>query len=359
MLKNSRFVLLYMLVFSLFIASSISILFILIIVLHVNYRKLLDNKFYKELQLFYHDKCINKNFSNFININQINEIRKISKYRKIGYGGHPPQYLFSLPLDEKILLTPIIFSHKLELLIFIHSRPEEFYERLLSRRCIEQINAIMVIYITSKSKNDEINKKLKYESDIYKDILQFNEISSYFNLTIQTIHMIVWSCNMNFKYLLKSDIDVFINIPLILYWIKKYNNKHNYYAVGKISKTFVIRDKKYSHYVPTEIIKENMFPPYLQGVGYIIPYNTVKLLSNSIEKVKPRIWIEDVFMGYMFKYNNISLNDISKYILRDIPINITKLFKNIKHYMLIHGLYPIEIYMLKKRNRLCFNDFIN
>lgn len=343
--------------FSLYIRITLTVVFVLVFNLYMHYRKQFEKFFNKELQLYYYDSIIYKNLSNLINVNEIKEIRKHSKYRKIGYGGHPINYLFSLPLDEKILITPIYYNHKIELLVFVHSRPEEFYERFLSRKCTFKSKEVLVIYITSKSTSEKINKKLKYESDLNSDILQFNEISSYFNLSIQTLHMIKWTNNINFRYLLKSDIDTFINIQLILKWLKKYKTKEKYYAIGKISKTHILRNKKYSHYVPSEIIKENMFPPYLQGVGYILPYNTVLLLSKSIEYVKPRIWIEDVFMGYMFKHNNITLTDISKFIVRDIPYNLSIVYNNFKNYMLVHGLYPIEIYILKKENRLCFNYF--
>lgn len=346
-----------MYIFQLFAVYVLTIVFLIYFILYIYFLDIFDNTFSKEKQLFFHDIIMNNNFSSFNNTKQIAKNRRFSKYRKIGYGGHPIEYLFSIPLDETILITPILKSHTVELLIFIHSRPEEFYERLLSRKCKYKSEKVFVIYITSRSNSYEVNKKLKYESDLYKDILQYNEISSYFNLSIQTVHMIKWSCNIDFKYLLKSDIDVYINIPLILNWIKIYNTSDKYFAMGKISKTYILRDKKYSHYIPIEIIKENMFPPYLQGVGYIIPYKTVLLLSKSIEKVKPRIWVEDVFMGYMFKYNHISLIDISKYIVRDLPYNISILFNNINNFMFIHGFYPIEIFILKENNNICYSLF--
>lgn len=342
--------------FKVILLYSLNFLFTFIIICYYfTFFNRIDDIFYKELQLLYFDNAIYRNFTNVINTKEINVIRQKSKYRKIGYGGHPIHYLFSLPIDQAIDIAPVIYSHSIELLAFIHSRPEEFYERLLSRKCKINSKDVIVIYTTSKSNDERINKKLKYESELYNDILQFNEISSYFNLSIQTINMIKWSCSISFNYLLKSDIDVFINIPLILYWIRKNKWKEKYYAMGKISKTFIIRDKKYSHYVPIEIIKENMFPPYLQGVGYIIPYSTVKLLLNSIEIVTPKIWIEDVYMGYMFKYNNVSLVDLSKYIIRDLPYNVSILFNNLNKYMLIHGLNPIEIYLLKEKNNYCNN----
>lgn len=163
--------------------------------------------------------------------------------------------------------------------------------------------------------------------------------------------MIIWcENNAKFKFMLKTDIDVFINIPLILEKIKIYQTKKELLAIGRLSKTYVIRDKKYSHFVPKDIIKENMFPPYLQGVGYIMPYTTVKKIVKSIEFVNPKIWIEDVFMGYLFRYNNISLIDFSSLIIREINDNdkISYIINNIDHYMLIHGFYPIEIYFLNK-----------
>lgn len=337
-----------MLVFSFFII--ITLAFITLIILSLVIQKdRRDGIFKVELQLLYHDIYINKNLNKITNIKDIYSMRKKSKYRKIGYGGHPVEYLFSFPLDSKILLSPVYNNNIIELLVFIHCRPEEFYERLLYRKCSYKSKQVKVIYITSKSSSNKINNKLRYESEIYKDILQFNEISSYFNLSIQTVHMIIWSINIKFKYLLKTDIDVLINIPLILRYIMVYNSTYQYYAMGRKSKAFVIRNKKYSHYIPYEIIKENLYPPYLQGVGYIIPYNTVILLQESIKKVKPRIWIEDVFMGYMFKYTNVSLIDLSNYILRDLPDNLSYVWNNVNKYMLIHGLYPIEIYILKER----------
>lgn len=334
--------------FHIFINSLIFVT--IVIVLLFIYMNNTDNNIFKsELQLLYHEREVYINFMKGINIKDIYSLRKKSKYRKRGYGGHPVNYIITFPLDNYIILSPTIKSYVVELLVFVHCRPEEFYERFLSRINSYKSYETQIIYITSKSKENKVNIKLKHESEINKDILQFNEIASYFNLTIQTLHMILWCSKIKFKYLLKTDIDVLINLPLILRYIKKFKKNNTYYAMGKISRAYVIRNKKYSHYIPREIISENIYPPYLQGVGYIMPFNTITLLQESIEKVKPKIWIEDVFMGYALKYNNISLIDLTKYILRDIPDNISYLWRNLDNYMLIHGLNPIEIFILNER----------
>lgn len=333
--------------------NNLYLLIIVFIIIHyylINLKEISENKsvFSSEEMIFLYDKIIYKNFSKVYYKKDINKLRKKSKYRKKGYGGHPIYHTFSYPLDKSIILYPQKNISFFELVIFIHCRPEEFYERFVYRKCYNKSNNFRVLYITSKSRSNDINRKLRSEAKEYKDILQFNELSSYFNLSIQTVHMITWSVNLKYKYLLKSDIDVYINIPNIIKWLKNYNSTTRYYAIGKISKTHVLRNKKYSHYVPKDVIKEDMYPPYLQGVGYILPYHTIELLIETIEYINPKIWIEDVFIGYMLKYNNVTLINISNYILRDIPNNFSFVLHNINKYMMIHELYPFELYLLTK-----------
>lgn len=305
--------------------------------------------FYKnEYELLWSDISIySNNITSIYALDELKKLRKVSKYRKKGYGGHPQKYIISFPLDEKIILSPNIENGLIELLVFIHCRPDEFYERFISRKVLSNLYYdYLVIYITSKSERNDVNYRIKKEANMYNDILQFNEISSYFNLTIQTIHMLKYSSNFKYKYLLKTDIDVYINVKLLLKLLHRIETNKKYYALGKISNTYVIRNKKYSHYIPYEVINENIYPPYLQGVGYVIPYRTVMLICKTIEYVKPALWIEDVFMGYVFKYNNISLIDLSGYIVRDIPHNINKIYNSVNKYILVHGFYPAEILFL-------------
>lgn len=329
---------------------NINIIIILFIVYIItNYNGINDtynSLFYHEINQFLYEKRIIKNIFYCKNIESITQLRRKLKYKKRGYGGHPKKYIFSYPLDMKTIVSPNIIGRITKLVVFIHSRPSEFYERMISRKIYKNNKDVCIIYITSKSKRNNINYKIKKEALIHNDIIQFNEISSYFNLSIQTVHMLLWSFNIRYKYLLKSDNDVYINFPLLINLLRTKTAESKYYALGKVSKAFVIRDSKYSHYVPKEIIKEKIYPTYLQGVGYIIPYHTVKVLVKSIKYVEPKIWIEDVFMGYLFKYNNIALYDLSKYIIRDLPYNISSLIKNKCNYILIHGFYPIEIYAL-------------
>lgn len=329
------------------------IITILITTNYINKVSTLDYLFFKEQQLFNDDMKIYINFSTVKTIHKLKRIRRLSRYKKKGYGGHPPKYLFSFPLDNNIQITPTVKYKSIELLIFIHCRTDEFYERYISRKSYNnKSRKYAIIYITSKSKIIDIDKKLKEEASIYNDILQFNELSSYFNLSIQTLHMILWSIKIDFKFLLKTDIDVFININLINNLMKNFRSNNSAFALGRVSNTYVLRNRKYSHYIPYEIIKESMYPPYLQGVGYFIPYKTMLLICTNIQAINPKIWIEDVYMGYVFKYHNISLIDLSAYIIRDIPYNVSSVINNINKYILVHGLYPFEIYLLNHITKL-------
>lgn len=55
--------------------------------------------------------------------------------------------------------------------------------------------------------------------------------------------MILWSFNIKFAYLLKSDIDVFINIPLIIEYMKEFNSSYQFYALGRKTDSFIIRNE--------------------------------------------------------------------------------------------------------------------
>ena len=77
---------------------------------------------------------------------------------------------------------------------------------------------ITVYFAIAKNRNETINEELKEESDKHQDIIQFQFIDAYYNLTLKTISIIRWvnkKC-LNSSYILKADDDVIVNVGHLL-----------------------------------------------------------------------------------------------------------------------------------------------
>ncbi|KAK5639684.1 hypothetical protein RI129_012176 [Pyrocoelia pectoralis] len=156
------------------------------------------------------------------------------------------------------------------------------------------VSIFFLFGITSSKHFQKIIDKERY---MYRDILQAKFIDTYSNLTLKSIAMLKWVKDycVEAKYLLKSDDDVFINVPRLLKFIS--NNKSKERAIyGRINKNSKpIRYKQAKHYISHEEYKPRAFPAYANGPAYLIPGHLVEELYYSSLNHKI-IRLEDVFL---------------------------------------------------------------
>ncbi|CAF2738934.1 unnamed protein product [Rotaria sp. Silwood2] len=161
---------------------------------------------------------------------------------------------------------------------------------------------IPVLYAIGYPKDPAMQKEIIDEDEEYHDLLQFNFLESYYNLTLKTASVLFWydqHCSKSSDYLFYVDDDVLIHVDkLILYmnqtvddgtiegWFEK-SGKIQRKGIGGISK---------------EDFPIDTVPDYLWGAAVLYPTN---IISNLLIKVIfnttiPIFFRDDVFInGFM------------------------------------------------------------
>lgn len=167
---------------------------------------------------------------------------------------------------------------------------------------------------------------LASESAAQGDVLQASFQDSYRNLTLKTLTGLNWVnkyCPMA-RYILKTDDDVYVNVPELVseliqrggpseQWQKGKEPQEETTAVHKEHKGQAVpllylgrvhwrvrptRTPESRHHVSEELWPENWgpFPPYASGTGYVLSISAVQLILKVASRA-PYLPLEDVFVG--------------------------------------------------------------
>lgn len=114
-----------------------------------------------------------------------------------------------------------------DLLIYIHSAPSNFKNRIIIRETWGKralFPQIRLVFMLGSTRDQEVSDKVNMESEIYHDIVQQNFDDSYRNLTLKCLMALDWVtkyCSQS-KFVLKTDDDVIVIIFLTIFLFFSY-----------------------------------------------------------------------------------------------------------------------------------------
>ncbi|XP_043471925.1 beta-1,3-galactosyltransferase 5-like [Leptopilina heterotoma] len=192
------------------------------------------------------------------------------------------------------------FGEKMNLAIIIMSAPRNNKSRTAIRQTwghYGQRNDISILFIIGTTFNKEIEESLHREQTMYGDIIRGNFIDSYSNLTFKTISILEWInlyCR-KVNFILKTDDDMFINVPRLLLFLTKHQREKNI-IFGRLAKNWKpIRNKKNKYYVSMEQYKLPVFPDFTTGPAYLFSKDIVpNLYEGALNQTF--LPLEDVFI---------------------------------------------------------------
>lgn len=220
--------------------------------------------------------------------------------------------LSTIPIDEDSVRAIYEFGHSItsenrcpdngkniNLTIVVMSAPGNIQARTAIRQTwgsYGQQRNVNVLFIIGTTRDKELEKSIDDEVKLYGDIIRGKFYDSYSNLTLKTISTLEWMDKycFNAKFLLKTDDDMFINIPRLLLFIDKhYNDKNIIY--GRLAKKWQpIRNKKSKYYVSQGQFKPQHFPDFTTGPAYLLSNDIIgKLFNASLNQTYLKL--EDVF----------------------------------------------------------------
>ncbi|XP_044147143.1 UDP-GlcNAc:betaGal beta-1,3-N-acetylglucosaminyltransferase 7 [Bufo gargarizans] len=140
-------------------------------------------------------------------------------------------------------------------------------------------------------------KLLDFENQIYGDILQWDFLDSFFNLTLKEVHFLKWTTTycQDVSYIFKGDDDVFVSPNNILDFLEG-NNTPDLFVGDVLYKARPIRRKENKYYIPESMYNKNLYPPYAGGGGFIMAGSLVKRLLKASETLD-LYPIDDVYLG--------------------------------------------------------------
>ncbi|XP_063162358.1 UDP-GlcNAc:betaGal beta-1,3-N-acetylglucosaminyltransferase 7 [Candoia aspera] len=162
----------------------------------------------------------------------------------------------------------------------------------------KKIRTLFLLGVASKKEErSNYQKLLEYEDRIYGDVLQWDFLDSFFNLTLKEVHFLKWFniyCD-KVQYIFKGDDDVFVSPENILEFLE--DQKEGDLFVGDVLvKARPIRKKENKYYIPNALYNKNHYPPYAGGGGFVMD----GLLAKQLHKVSENLElypIDDVFLG--------------------------------------------------------------
>ncbi|KAH8409320.1 hypothetical protein KR222_000203 [Zaprionus bogoriensis] len=204
-------------------------------------------------------------------------------------------------LNEEIDMERIcpLRGEKIQLLILIASKRTHADERLAIRQTWGHFGTrrdIAMAFVLGRGHNESVDQALTQENSMYGDLIRGSFIDSYYNLTLKTISMLEWTdrhCDRA-KYVLKTDDDMFINVPRLMKFLGDRDKKRTIY--GRLAKRWTaVRNVKSKYYVSHEEYPKTFYPPFTTGPAYILTGDVVhelyvRALNMSYLK------LEDVFI---------------------------------------------------------------
>ncbi|CAK9825696.1 UDP-GlcNAc:betaGal beta-1,3-N-acetylglucosaminyltransferase 7, partial [Anthophora retusa] len=146
------------------------------------------------------------------------------------------------------------FGKEMDLIIIVMSAPTHLEARMAIRQTwghFGQRSDISILFMLGATTDSKVEAILRKEQKTYNDVIRGKFLDSYSNLTLKTISTLEWVDNYcsKVKFLLKTDDDMFINVPRLQAFTVKHAKDRNV-IFGRLAKKWKpIRNKKSKYYV--------------------------------------------------------------------------------------------------------------
>ncbi|XP_038633894.1 N-acetyllactosaminide beta-1,3-N-acetylglucosaminyltransferase 3-like [Scyliorhinus canicula] len=198
-------------------------------------------------------------------------------------------------------------SHNVFLLLVIKSSPLNYDRREMVRRTwgkerVFQGVQIRTVFITGvapdQKERKKLNRVLEMENQQHQDILQWNFIDTFFNLTLKQYKLMQWLDDYcpGAQFIFNGDDDVFVHSDNMVEYLQDMNASQHLYVGYLIALVGPIREKWSKYYVSQLVTQNNSYPPYVAGGGILMSRFTAIAIYRAARAIE-FLPIDDVFFG--------------------------------------------------------------
>lgn len=163
----------------------------------------------------------------------------------------------------------------------------------------QQVKLVFLLGRSHDKVHEKLQPQLELENRRHGDILQWDFMDVFFNLTRKEIGFLSWfsqKCS-NAQFVLKGDDDVFVNTDNLVKFLRAHKPDHHLFTGYIHGHGGPSRDRNSKYFIPVEIYQNESYPPFPSGGGYLMSRQTVLGLNAAAQK-RPLFPLDDVFVAF-------------------------------------------------------------
>lgn len=170
-----------------------------------------------------------------------------------------------------------------------------------------------VFFTTVDPDNDENNKFLMKEAELYNDIVQFDLVDHMLNETIYDMLAMNWTSNRCYysQYFIRAHYHSFIDLKYFIdNYLYSHNIVHKHFIYCCLYKSNVPqRIPESIFYIPDYLFRASKFPPYPSDTLAIYSIDMVESLYETSNKFLPLHYLSNVMIGQFLELQETAIND--------------------------------------------------
>lgn len=202
------------------------------------------------------------------------------------------------------LITTRTCEHHHFLLILVSSAPPNVERRdyIRSTWAVDKSNILKprwkTVFLVAQTQIQNNSKLLMKENEVHADLIRADYYDHYWNQTLKLLMGFEWAARYcNFSFLLKTDDDVFVNFPKLIFYLNESTTPNEKVYMGNMIRSpCASRQGKWEIY--TEEYSEETYPDYCSGFGFILSHDVVAMFVEVFDVV-PNFRIDDVYIGIL------------------------------------------------------------
>ena len=214
----------------------------------------------------------------------------------------------SLPILSPVVEPRLLLEQSLFLLVIISSSPNKqvnAQRRKMIRKTWGNVGetrvpndvAWKVVFMMGKAQEDKMDRAIMAEHSKNGDLLIGDYKDGYRNILKKLLMAFHWASKIKCSYVLKTDDDVYIEIPKLIEWVIARNDVNSLYG-GNLYHAEVVRDKSHRHYVTEKDLSLEHYPVYCKGSMMVVSKSLVPKMVDLSKHIK-RIGPDDAYIGLL------------------------------------------------------------